>query len=137
MTITNQSLINQALQRIGIVDETQSATPTQSNNALAIMNQHLAFKQALGTFNVGWYPQTSLTANAPLRDEYVEPVILIMCGKFSMTFGQPIQDPVLAGEVSAAEPALSKLTRPTFESDLSELSRAQGGPWGGPGAWGE
>lgn len=135
MTITNQSLITQALQRIGVVDETQAPTTTQSNNALAIMNQHLAFKQALGTFRVGWYPQTSLTANAPLRDEYVEPVILILCGKFSMTFGQPIQDPILAQQITDAEPALSKLTRLNFDSDLSELSRAQGAPWGGPG-WG-
>ena len=135
MTITNQSLITQVLQRIGVIDETQAPTPTQSANALAIMNQHLAFKQALGTFNVGWYPQTSLAANAPLRDEYVEPVILILCGKFSMTFGQPVGDPVLAEEIINAEPALSKLTRRSFDSDLSELSRAQGAPWGGPG-WG-
>ena len=132
MAFTNQQIITMAFTKAGIVDETLQPSATQLSNALNTMNAYLAMRQGAG-LKLGWYPQTSLTTNSPLRDEFVYPVVLLLTQQLASDAGQPIQDPTLVAEIQTADDRLAKIARRYFESDLGELSRAQSGPWAGPG----
>lgn len=132
MSYTNLQILTMALRKAGLCDETLSPSTAQQTNGLTTMNAYLAMRDADG-LRLGWFPQTNVNANAPLRDEYVYPVALLMARQLASDSGQPIQDDDLKNEINAAEALLAKLCREYFESDLSELSRAQAGPWAGPG----
>jgi hypothetical protein len=132
MSYTNLQIITMAYVKAGIVDETLSPSATQQSNALTTLNAYLAMREGEG-MKLGWYPQTSTSATAPLRDEYVYPVVLLLARQLASDAGQPIQDPDLIQQIKDAEAALAKMCRRYFESDLGELSRAQGSPLGGTG----
>lgn len=135
MATTNLQIITSALRKAGIVDETLPPSTTQQTNALAVLNNYLLMRQAADSLRLGWWTQTDTSANAPLRDELVYPVILLLTNQLASDSGQPIQDPLLVQEIGKADDALVKLTRLHVESDLGELSRAQAGAWGGASGW--
>ncbi len=129
MTTLNSDIIDEALQKVGILDQTQTPDPTTQARALTIMNDYLAMKRLDGWY-IGYYPQTAVTDNSPLRDEFIHPIKLVLAREYAINFGQPIQDPLLVKAIQDAEDILVKACRRTVLSDLSELSRPQGGPWG-------
>lgn len=131
MSQTNLQMVTFAFQKAGIVDETQSPTAVQAANGLQIMNDYLA-DQAADGMRLGWFPQTNLAATAPLKDADIHGVKLLMTAQFALSYGVKIEDPVLIASIEGAERRLVKRSLRYFESDLSELSRPQGGPWGGP-----
>lgn len=135
MATTNLQIMTSALRKAGICDETLSPSNVQQTNALLVMNGYLLMRQAADSLRLGWYTQTDPNANAPLRDECVYPVILLLANQLASDSGQPIQDPSLIEEIKKADAALMKLARLTVESDLGELSRAQAGAWGGASGW--
>lgn len=98
----------------------------------------MADQQADG-WHLGWFPQTNLAANAPLRDADIGPVKLVLAGWLAPLFGvviDPAQDPLdmtkLSNQIKDAFRRLTKRSLLNTEADLGELQRPQGGPWGGP-----
>lgn len=131
---TNLQIIQFAFQRTGIVDETQAPTAAQGQNGLQILNNYL-LTQAKDGMRVGWYTQTNLAATAPLKDEDIHDVESLLCQQIANFYGVKINEqehPGLLQEIQDATHRLTKRSILYFESDLSELSRPQGGPWGGP-----
>lgn len=138
MSATNQAIITEAFQTIGVVADGRSPTATQSAVALTVMNDRIMSEQRDG-WRLGWYPQSNLAATAPLRDEDIGEVKLVLASwlapKYGVTIDVP-QDPTdpaaLANQIKDAFRKLTKRSIQYTECDLGELSRAQGGPWGGP-----
>jgi len=130
---TNLALITGAFQRIGVVDETEAPSPTQAQNGLNICNGYLAAIAKDG-IKTGWFPQTNLASIAPLRDSAEFDVATMLCKQFAIAYGVDLTAKTeLKEEIIQAERRLTKSAWKTFESDLGELSRAQGAPWGGFG----
>jgi hypothetical protein len=140
-TQTNQQIITEALGAIGVVAAGRNPTATQSALALTILNDNLLTQMRDGWRDIGWYPQTTAQLNtaAPLEDEDVGDVKLCLCSWLAPRFGrkiEPTQDPddqsTLYGQIRNAFRRLNKRYLRLVECDLGELSRPQGGPWGGP-----
>jgi hypothetical protein len=137
MTVLISQVITAAFQQVGIVDESIAPSALQMQNGLNILNNYLANQQADG-MRLGWYPQTNVSATAPLRDQDIWGVQWLLSGQLLLNYGVTLdpQDGVDAARIAAiaeAERMLTKRSIKYFESDLSELSRPEGGPWGGPG----
>jgi hypothetical protein len=128
---TNQEIITFAYQKIGVVDETASPSAEQLQTALTVLNDYLLNEAADG-MRLGWYKQTNVAANAPLKDSDVHGVKMLLAMQLATHYGISIQDPVLLQEITTAKTQLVKRSLQYMEADFSELSRPQGGPWGGP-----
>ena len=142
MAQTNQQIITEAFQIAGIVREGVAPTPTQSANGMTILNDNLLTQQRDGWGNIGWYPQTiaQLNSTAPLRDEDIADVKYILAAWIAIRYGITIPPPMgpddefsLGAQIKGAFRRLTKRYLRYTECDLGELSRAAGGPWGGPG----
>lgn len=143
MSETNAGIVTGAYQRLGVVADGRAATPTQMANGIIILNDNMLTQQRDG-WRLGWYPQSGATAPnsiAPLRDEDIGDVKLCLAAWLAPTVGvtiPPAADPndeaSLANQIKNAFRRLTKRSMPVAESDLSELSRPQGAPYGG-GYW--
>ena len=142
MAQTNQQIITEAFQILGVVREGRQPTPTQSANGMTILNDNLLTQMRDGWGNLGWYPQTILQLNStsPIKDEDIADIKYLLAGWLSVRYGvtiPPSQDPINGFDLGALiYQAMRRLTKRYLkytESDLGELSRAMGGPWGGPG----
>jgi len=132
VSATNNEIITFAFRKIGVIGETQSPSAAQGVNALTIANDFFLNEAADG-MRIGWFTQTNLAATAPVRDQDIGPVKSLLAGALAAHYGITIEiTSVLAAEIADARRALTKRALRYFESDLSELSRPQGGPWGGP-----
>lgn len=140
-TQTNQQIVTEGFQIIGIVAEGRAPSPTQSANGLVILNDNLLTQMQDGWRDLGWYPQSpsQLNSAAPLQDTDVADVKLILASWLAPRYGRAIavaQDPndptKLSNQIKWAFTRLSKRYLRRTEADLGELSRPQGGPWGGP-----
>lgn len=140
-TQTVQQIITEALLNIGVVAAGRPPTSTQSNTALTVLNDNMLTQMRDGWWNLGFYPQTQANLNspAPIWDQDVGDVKLCLSAWLAPKFGRKIEtapDPndmsYLANQIKDAFRRLNKRYLQRTESDLGELSRPQGGPWGGP-----
>ncbi len=134
MAQTNQQIINEAFTTIGVVADGRSPTATQAALGLTVLNDNLATQQADG-WRLGWFPQTNLAANAPLRDADIGDVKLVLAEWLAPKYGIKFDlqnDAILLNQIADAKHRLTKRSLKYMESDLGELQRPQGGPWGGP-----
>ncbi len=141
MAQTNQQIITESFQILGVVREGRQPTPTQSANGMTILNDNLLTQMRDGWGNIGWYPQTiaQLSSTAPLKDEDMADIKYVLAAWLSVRYGVAIAPPEspddefsLAGMIRNAFRRLTKRYLKYTECDLGELSRPQGGPWGGP-----
>lgn len=140
MTQTNQQIITEAFTTIGVVADGKQPTPSQSARGITTLNDNLLTQQRDG-WQLGWFPQTisSLTSIAPLQDEDINDVMLCLASWLAPKFGvtipadpDPTNPGALCNQIKWAFERLTKRSLRYVEADLGELSRAQGGPWGGP-----
>lgn len=131
MSASNLEIITFAYQKIGVVDETSSPSNEQGQVAITVLNDYLLNEAADG-LRLGWFKQTNLAATAPLRDEDVHGVKMLLCKQLAAHYGITIQNPQLLEEIQIAKIQLVKRSLRYSEADFSELSRPQGGPQGGP-----
>jgi len=138
---TNQQIITESFQILGVVREGRQPTPTQSANGMTILNDNLLTNMRDGWGNLGWYPQTiaQLNSISPLKDEDIADVKYILAAWLSVRYGVTIMPPEgpddefsLGALIKGAFRRLTKRYLKYTECDLGELSRSQGGPWGGP-----
>jgi hypothetical protein len=142
MAQTVTQIINEAFTKAGVVADGKAPSPTQAATGLTILNDNLLTQMVDGWGDIGWYPQTNPSNIAPLRDEDIGDVKLCLVAWLCIHYGIPIPastnpyDPddqvSLAAQIKAAFKRLSKRYLRFTEADFGELSRAQGGPWGGP-----
>lgn len=142
MNTTIQAIITEAYQLLGVVREGRQPTPTQSANALTILNDNLATQMKDGWGAIGWYPQpvANLTNAAPLQQADIADIKYLLAGWLAMRYGIRIPDDpndttdmtTLGGQIRASLRRMNKRYLKRTECDLGELSRPQGGPWGGP-----
>jgi hypothetical protein len=135
MSATNLEIVTDALQKIGVLGETQTATPEQQATGLRVMNDYL-LNQAADGLRLGWYKQTNMAATAPLRDQDIFGVKCLMAAQLAAHYGVKIVDPVLLAVIGESYKQLIKRSIQYLDSDLGELQRPQGGPWGGPSWFG-
>ena len=140
MTKTNQQIVTNAFTIIGVVADGKQPTPYQSSRGIEILNDNMLTQQRDG-WSLGWFPQSvsSLTSISPLRDEDIGDVQLCLGAWLAPWFGvtiTPDPDPTnpgsIANQIRWAFERLNKRSGKYVEADLGELSRAQGGPYGGP-----
>jgi hypothetical protein len=146
VTQTLQQLITAAYILIGVVADGKAPSPYQSQKGYEVLNDNLLTQQRDG-WNLGWYPQSgtigaiNLGANAPLRDEDIGDVKLALCSWLAPHMGVTIPPPPMTNpddplslsvQIRNAFIRLTKRSLRYVEADLGELSRPQGGPWGGP-----
>lgn len=138
MSATISAIITEAFQKLGVVAEGRAPTATQTANGLTILNDNLLTQQRDG-WRLGWYPQTNVANLAPLRDEDIGDVKLCLCAWLSPDYGvtippatSPDDRSSLSAQIENAFRRLNKRSLAFTECDLGELSRPQGGPWGGP-----
>jgi hypothetical protein len=144
VTQTIQQIVSSAFLMIGVVADGKAPSPSQSMIGLEVLNDNLLTQQRDG-WNLGWYSlytATALTSVAPLRDEDIGDVKLALASWLAPRMGVVIPPPpatapddpsCLANQIKAAFKRLTKRSNRFTEADLGELSRSQGGPWGGPG----
>lgn len=140
---TNQAIITESYQLLGVVREGRPPTPTQSANGLTILNDNLATQMRDGWGSIGWWPQTVAMLNnlAPLADADIADIKYLLASWIALRYGITISDnpnddisapTSLGGQIRAAQRRMNKRYLKRVECDLGELSRPQGGPWGGP-----
>jgi hypothetical protein len=140
-TQTVQQIINEALLNAGVIASGRAPSSTQTATCLTVLNDNMLTQMRDGWHNIGWYPQSSAQLNtaAPLWDEDVADVKLVLTAWVAIKFGRKIDPPLspsdkssLGAQIEAAFTRLDKRYLQSTEADLGELSRPQGGPWGGP-----
>lgn len=136
---TNQEIVTDAFIKIGVIDETAQPSTAQAQTAMRLLNDNL-LSAAVDGMRVGWYyqnPITAYTSMSPLRDADVGPVKFILAGWLISNYGIKLDmsdaaTQMLLNAIEDANRMLVKRGLLYVESDLGELSRPQGGPWGGP-----
>lgn len=133
MSASNLELITYAYMKIGVVDETSSPSNEQGVVGLNVLNDYLLNEAADG-LRLGWWKQTSLSATAPLKDSDIYGVKLLLAVALAAHYGITLEkdNPKLLADAEEAKRQLVKRALLYSEADFSELSRPQGGPWGGP-----
>ena len=134
-------MITEALNTIGVVADGKQPTATQSTTAITVVNDQMMTQIKDGWWDIGWYPMniTNLPNTAPLRDEDLAPLKLVWAAWLAPRYGitiatspDPTDMTVLGNQIKEAFRQLNKRYLRITECDLGELSRPQGGPWGGP-----
>jgi hypothetical protein len=138
VTVQNLELITYALLKCNVIDENGAPSAEQGVTGLNVLNDMLLNEAADG-MNLGWWKQTNQAATAPIRDGDVYGVKLMLTRALAAHYGIALAPPLAdipgqpgSGEISKAYTQLIKRYQLRTECDLGELSRAQGGPWGGP-----
>jgi hypothetical protein len=121
-TVLNLDLVTFALIKTNVISENESPSAEQGAVALETLNDAMAELAANGT-DLGWWPQTSLAAVAPLEESDVRAVKLLLCSELAAHYGVQL-DPILAGHIDAAFAQLTKRYWLYTES-ASELPREQ------------
>jgi hypothetical protein len=144
VTETNQQIITDAYQLLGVVREGRAPTPTQSANGLTVLNNNIATQLKDGWSAIGWWPQTvAMLGNpAPLQDADIGDIKLLLASWIALRYGIQVPDnpnddisapTSLGGNIRSAQRRMNKRYLKRTECDLGELSRANGSPWGGVG----
>jgi hypothetical protein len=132
---TNLDIVKGAYLHLGTVDENQQPSARLGLLGLISLNEMLATLGPDG-IRLGWYTQTDLSAEAPIPGASVGDVKYLLAKYVSTKVGRrldPVEDSVLIDQINAAETRLRRTSLLFGESDLGELQRPEGGPWGGPG----
>lgn len=138
MSKTVSQIVTRALVLIGVVADGKAASPNQMTTGADTLNDNLLTQQRDG-WKLGWYPVTNPATIAPIRDEDMADVIYCLCAwlapQYTVTIvpsPDPNDESSLANQIKGAFRRLTKRSLQYTEADLGELSRPQGGPWGGP-----
>lgn len=117
-------IITDAARIINAVSAVSAPSPEQGVTWLGALNDMMADFARDGV-RLGWFPQTDLSATAPLRDEDARGVKLCLAGEMAMRAGLSVM-PEMAANIDSSYAKLVKRSIQYAESDMSELPRAQG-----------
>jgi hypothetical protein len=120
----NLELLQYAFLKCNVISESDAPSPEQGVTGLNVLNDMMANMSKDG-IKLGWYPQTDLSATAPLANEDVGPIKYMLCAALASHYGIELGQLLLA-EIGQANTRLVKTALKYSEADLSELPRTQG-----------
>lgn len=119
MSSTNRDLITSALRKLNVIDENEAPSAEQGVQGLETLNDMMA-DMAKDGIRLGWYPQTSLAATAPIADENIRGVKYCLTvelgGEYDITVPQYVLN-----TAANAYARLAKGAQRYFESDMTML----------------
>jgi hypothetical protein len=93
---TNLTVITEALRLAGVIHEIETPTNEDAQDALRRLNDMmLGFERHKGV-KLGYYPQTSLSADIPVDDEYFEVITLQLAKRIGQHWGTSLSPDVMA-----------------------------------------
>ena len=117
--ITNTQLFKDALVLAGVLSEVENPSAEQGSSALRTLNEMLAEWEEDG-IELGFFEQTSLSANCPLPDSAVSAVKYNLASKFGDEYGMPLS-PKLEQLSQTKYKRLVRATIDTEEADMTHL----------------
>lgn len=115
MARSNLQVITDSLRLAGVIHEIETPSNEDAQDALRRLNDLLLGWKRRNGIDLGFYPQTSLSANIPIDDEYFETVTLQLAMRIGEHWGTGIDQMVIArasdlwrsllAEFSGPEPA--------------------------------
>lgn len=125
---TNLDIITSALRKLNVIDENEAPSAEQGIAGLAALNEMLADWEQDG-IRIGWYEQTDLTADAPVRETDLRAVKANLAVELGGEMGiAPPETVIETARLSYARLAKSALRY--FESDVSMLPLGDAAyPW--------
>ncbi len=130
MPQTNNQIVTEAYQTIGVVADGKACTPTQGSVGITVMNDMLT-SEAVDGLRINYIPQTFSTqwnSTSPIADQNIGDVKYMLAERLAAKNGitiDPTKDLTLWNLISDAKGRLVKRSLRMFESDLGELQRAQ------------
>lgn len=134
MSETVSQIIQFALLKCNVIDESSQPSAEQGTTALTTLNNMLADLAADGV-HIGWFPQTDPASAAPLKDQDIGPVKLLLTAELAAHYGIELS-PLLIASIERSDRRLRKRAVRYSEADMSELPRAQGPGWRSGSFWG-
>ena len=128
MSQTNLQIITASLRLLTIVDEITEPSEEQAQSALTILNDMMADFYADG-IRLNWYPQTDLSATAPLEDSDIRNIKILLAEELGLHYGIEIT-PSMQGEAKEVYRELAKRYLRYVDADLTILPFSQGGLFG-------
>ena len=128
MSDTNLQIITASYEILAVVDEITPPSIEQGNTGLEVMNDMLANMDYDG-IRLGWFPQTSLLAIAPLQDQDIGPVKFLLAIDLALRYGIT-PPPEVVQKADAVYKALAKRYVKYVECDITGLPFSQGGLFG-------
>jgi hypothetical protein len=131
VSVTVLDIITNGYRVLTIIDEIGVPTPEQAQVGLTVLNEMMASYQKNG-IRFGWYPQASLTAQAPIQDDDIRNAKLMFVGELARNYGIDLKTerPKLIDEIDDAMQQQDKRSIKYFQSDLTGLPFSQGGLFG-------
>lgn len=105
MSRTNLQVITDAMRLAGITNQIETPSAEDSAEALNRMNDMILGWDRHNGIRLGYYPQTSLSANIPIDDEYFEALTALLAKKLCWVFSFGVS-PELFDEANKAWSAL-------------------------------
>lgn len=128
-TETNYDIITSAYRLNTIIDEITPPSAEQGQAGLVYLNNMMSNLQADLRASLGWYPQTDISALAPLQDQDILAIKYLLAGHVALNTGIKLEED-LSGAILAFTRALTKRYIDYVESDLTGLPFSQGGLFG-------
>lgn len=125
MARTNLQLITDSLRLAGVIHEIQTPSNEDAQDALRRLNDMMLSWDRHNGIKLGFYPQTSLSSNIPVDDEYFEVVTLQLAKRIVQHWGGSLSPDV---EVQAAR-SWRSLTAEFSDPGEADLSHVPGRPY--------
>jgi len=133
VSATNLDLITSALRKLNVIDETEAPSAEQGVQGLAAVNDMMADMYADG-IRLGWFPQTDLSATAPIADENIRGVKYLLTVELGGEYDLQVPQYVLTTAANAYA-RLAKGSQQYFEASMDGLPMGDaqyGWGWGWP-----
>lgn len=118
----NSDIVTASFQKLGIVGDDEAPDAAQGQVGLTCLNDMLADWAADGIW-LGWWPQTSLAATAPLEASDVKAVKLSLVLELSAHYAIAPPQAVLVAQDEAYQKLVKRYIR--YNESASELPREQ------------
>jgi hypothetical protein len=129
MSLTNQSVIDKALAKGGVIEESASASTVDTATALSVLNQMMTqWREA--DMDLNWFEQTDAAETCPIPD-YAE---LAVISQLAIECSTSLRYPVTAAMFEQAKDAVNVLAvvlinEQLTNTDMSHLPRGRSRYW--------
>jgi hypothetical protein len=120
MARTNLQVITDSLRIAGIINEIQTPSAEDAQEALRRMNDMILGWVRHNGIQLGFYPQTSLAANIPIDDEYFEVVTNLLAKRVCEVWGFQVSPDLREAAKSSWSSLLAEFIAPR-EADLTHV----------------
>lgn len=125
MARTNLQVITDALRLAEVIHEIQTPSNEDAQDALRRQNDMMASWRRFNGIELGYYPQTSLSANIPVDDEYLEVITLMLAKRLSNHWGGTLSTEIM----QEANKQWRSLLAEFIDPGEADLSHAPGRPY--------